>query len=766
VKKPLALAILLCLTSLYAYAEVTFSGLDLSSENKLLFQSTTDVPGYGQYDSLFLSDLVSGDLRQMTFFPEDVMLLGTGGRLQIQNRYGVFRSDENLEGMSAIESFPAFVNGRQIAAGKITPMTSSPNGRFLSYLRATSPAYGQLVLYDVQAEEELVVTEGVEMTLSDPPVAWSPDSQFFIYSKQGTLYYYSVSQLIDDRVLSEEFRTLGDGVISSVRWSRDNRLYYLTGSVVYQILSVEFFTRSLYQDLLSIGRVVGKIPFNFDPNFDTFWIAPDGSKLLLNRGGRNIILYVLQADDFRSTGGTVSLPYLFLPRNTMVEQVVWSASDVLTLLTMSIHNGAGATSVYRLDLSSDREVYAFEQTEDTDVRQLVLSPDEQRIGLVTSAGVRVKSYATWSDRRSFPHPQPLHAVWRSNRELIVSGREISESIDTSDGTRTFVSFSQAESYGFDPESGKVLVRSGNRAHTFDPDGAGWTAAGEATTASPGVASDKYRVYLEQLTSGSYRNMVMVRNIEGVGTNPLFEPPERTYEPFPTEDQAVSFDTFRHGSRIRRREVAFVFNAVDSVSGLTKILDTLSEYGIRATFFLNGDFIRRHPGAVLEIAESGHEVGSLFFTYFDMTDARFQITKEFIKQGLARNEDEYFQTTGHELSLLWHAPYYFLSSEIVAAGQDVNYTYVGTDVDSLDWVPKRDESGTSRLYYPTSELIERILTEKKPGSIISMTVGVPAEDKPYGGREDYLFQRLDLLINNLVDRGYSVEPVSVLMERAR
>src|SRR5690606_8641822 len=151
--------------------------------------------------------------------------------------------------------------------------------------------------------------------------------------------------------------------------------------------------------------------------------------------------------------------------------------------------------------------------------------------------------------------------------------------------------------------------------------------------------------------------------------------------------------------IRRREVSLVFNAINSVEGLTTILNTLQEYEVRATFFLNGDFIRRHPGAVQEIADSGHEVGSLFTVYFDMADSRYQITSQFIRQGLARNEDEYYEATGRELSLLWHAPYYFTNPTILEAGKATNYTYVGRDVDSLDWVPKRDETGISRLYYP-------------------------------------------------------------------
>ncbi len=97
---------------------------------------------------------------------------------------------------------------------------------------------------------------------------------------------------------------------------------------------------------------------------------------------------------------------------------------------------------------------------------------------------------------------------------------------------------------------------------------------------------------------------------------------------------------------------------------------------------------------------------------------------------------------------------------------MNYQYVGRDVDSLDWVPKRDETGISRLYYPSAELVESVLSRKKPGSILSLRVGKPGDDRPDGGRDDYLFNKLDILLNNILEAGYSVVPVSTLIDNAQ
>ena len=133
----------------------------------------------------------------------------------------------------------------------------------------------------------------MELSLEALPAVWSPDSRFIVYSKASGLYYFSLPQLQDNRVLSEDLRRIGDGTIANVRWGAAGASYYISGLIVYAIDPNELFTRALYTGFLKIGRVAGKIPFEFDSNFDSFWVSPDGKNLLLNKGGRNIFLYYI-----------------------------------------------------------------------------------------------------------------------------------------------------------------------------------------------------------------------------------------------------------------------------------------------------------------------------------------------------------------------------------------------------------------------------------------------------------------------------------------
>ncbi len=751
------LIILLCFAAYRLPADVVFSGLNLSETNQLLFSAETNGLHYGLYRTLFSGDVKSHKLRQLTFFPERAVLLENGTVLQIQNRFGIFRSDKQMKSMAAVPRFPSFISGSEIQSGKIRNIDASPDGQYLLYYHKKSVSYGDLVLFNVKEKKETVISKDVGLSFDTAVAKWSPDSRFFIFVKKGTLYYYSIDQLLGSRVIAEKLRSIGTGSIKSVNWSPRNDLYYVKMSRVYKILTAEFFTRALYRGILEMGDIIGKIPFTFDSNFDSFTISPDGRKILLDKGGRNLFLYFLRNDDYLSIGTITSLPYLYLPRNTRVKRIIWSNEDLITVFTVGIHNGERYSSLFRINLVTQDNDLMFNQTSDSGVLDVSVSSDGGEIALLYADRVELKNYVSWKTVKTIKQIRPLHIMWRNSDELIVAGAYSTLLVDLETGIEKTILLSQVGEYGFTKNgiifsklAGKVYIRK---------DGA-WKTVSSVTPAETSVVSGDYRVYFETNSIGSYKNLIMVRDIKGYGTKPLFPAPVQVFEPFPTKNDPVSWNIFTHGSRIRRREVSLVFNGIDSVEGLTEILTTLSEYGIKATFFLNGEFIRRNPDAVRELSKSGHEIGSLFSTYFNMTDARYKIDADFVKQGLGRNEDDYFALTGKELSLLWHAPRYYVNSTIIKAAKEMNYQYIGRDIDPLDWVPYGDCSA-SDLYRSARDIVENIIKQKKPGSIIPVRIGEVVK-----GRKDYLFQDLDLLINGLINRGYRIVPVTTLMEHAK
>ncbi|MDR3200938.1 MAG: polysaccharide deacetylase family protein [Spirochaetales bacterium] len=741
--------------------EVTFENLTLSKRNKLLFQALAEGRGHPAYKTLFMADLESGKKKPLTFFPEDLSFLSGTGGLQIQNRFGVFRTDKDFSHVAPLEKFPSFLTGTEVRNGKLPYVRTSPDGRFILYIAETSPAYGELILFDSYLSQIHSVSSKFDMSLEGPKAAWSPDSRFFVYEKERGLYYFSIEYLFAGKLLAENFRRLGDGGISSVNWDKNGDFYLVSGSLVYKIKQTEIFTRVLYQTLITQGEIVGKIPFAFDPNFDRFWISPDGGHMILCVDGRNIFLYTLLMDDYLG-GESLALPYLYLPRTTHLDTLIWGKNNIATLMTVKMEKGERKTEIYRLDLV--KKANLFDKTSDTDIRRIILSPDETYAALLKKDSVEIRDYTLWKSHNSFSYDEPLDAVW-AGENLIVGGTKFIQSVSASTGESRFICFSQPGEFGFQGEN--VLVKTGDAIKLFNPATDEWTSVEEFSPEPVSTATTEFRVFPDLLPSGTMKNTIMVRNLAAPKTTALFFTPRTLYDHLDAQTpERVDMTNFTHGSRTHRREVSFVFNAIDSVEGLGHILETLADYNIRATFFINGDFIRRNPEAVKEIAASGHEVGSLFFTYFNITDPRFEVTPDFISQGLARNEDSYFKTTGRELSLLWHAPYYFIRSDIIDAAAKMNYRYIGRDVDSLDWIARRGDSGINQLYHPAADLIERVLEQKKPGSIISMRLGRPDDGMKDSRRDDYLFQKLDLLINQLLARGYEIVPVSEIVDHAQ
>jgi peptidoglycan/xylan/chitin deacetylase (PgdA/CDA1 family) len=743
-----------------ASAQAIFAGPDLSASDRLLVSARVSSPSDGPYAALFLADARTRAMRLLTFYPEEALLLQDNEVLQIRNRFGVFRTSAGFTGMATVAGLASAASGggAPVAAGAIAPMAASPDGRWLVYVRQRSAAHGDLVLLDAAAGAETVIATGVELSLDEPPALWSHDSRFFLYARGSTLYYVALAQLSEGRLLAEDLRRIGAGRVASARWSAGGTLYYIEGTIVYAIEPGELFTRALYAGFLAIGRVVGKIPFAFDPSFDRFHVSPDGRSVLLEKGGRNLFLYRLTAGDFLATGNPVALPYLYLPRNTVVRRVAWSGGGVITVLCEGRSGGTAVGTVFRLVPDASGAPGPFVQAPETGVRDVVLSPDGTKIALVGDAAVTWKDHATWRDLGRSAQASPRHVLWISDGELLVAGAWSTERVRTDTGAATVIALSQVEHYGH-AAGGGVTAQARGKAWTLDEATTSWKAAASFAPLPPSTASATRRVYLEDVAGGGTR--VMLRDLGGLGTEPLVAAEATVYEAFPAADEPVDFANFTHGSRIRQREVALVFDAMDSDEGLAAILSTLAVYGLRCTFFVNGEFIRRYPDAVREIADSGHEVGSAFHRVFNMVDARFGVDAAFVREGLAANEDEYFAATGRELALLWHAPGYQVSSDVIAAGAAMRYEYIGRDLDPKDWVSRVDTGAATGLYQSAADLVERIVAAKRPGSIVPILVGPGT-----GSRDDYLFQKLDLLVNELVRLGYGIVPVSTLIEHAR
>jgi len=524
----------------------------------------------------------------------------------------------------------------------------------------------------------------------------------------------------------------------------------ISGQLVFRLHSSEFFTRSFYADPFQKGSVWGRLPVSFDPNFDRFSLSPSAESLFLIKDDSNGFVFPLGSES-AAVSGIRQLSSFNLDYRSRIGRSEWLDNSTLAVFVDNPEEGGklylfsgsgGRAGEFRL-LSQDR------------LNGYAVSPDGHQVALLRDDRVEVVDRHLLETVHTYPVTQPRAVYW-SDEGFYIAGSRLIYDI-RSDESR-IIGIGQAETAGFTSEN-EILCRSDGRQFRLN-DRLMWEPAEEPAVRPARQSSFDYRIYLEHRPGGWYESNLKVRRVDGYSTSELFAPYGReslpeALQPFQRTMTDVPW-YFSHGNREGEREVSIVINAIRSGEGLHRLLDIFEGYGIETTFFLNGDFINNYPDRTRLVSETDHTVGSLFYTWFDMSDQKYHIDRDFLKKGLARNEDDYFITTGEEMAMLWHAPNYHITRDILDSTGAMQYTYVGKDID----LPDRAGLYDGPEYRDAVELVESALKQILPGSVIPVTLG----SQP--GREDYVYLKLAMLIEGLIREGYEIVPLARLMKNGR
>ena len=110
----------------------------------------------------------------------------------------------------------------------------------------------------------------------------------------------------------------------------------------------------------------------------------------------------------------------------------------------------------------------------------------------------------------------------------------------------------------------------------------------------------------------------------------------------------------------------------------KLLDSLAEYGIPATFFLLGKNAERHPDVVRRILAEGHEVGNHSYSHPKLT----RLTPEEQQEELART-DAILRALG-ATPLFVRPPYGLYNEETERIAEGLGAALFLWSLDSRDW----------------------------------------------------------------------------------
>jgi peptidoglycan/xylan/chitin deacetylase (PgdA/CDA1 family) len=117
-------------------------------------------------------------------------------------------------------------------------------------------------------------------------------------------------------------------------------------------------------------------------------------------------------------------------------------------------------------------------------------------------------------------------------------------------------------------------------------------------------------------------------------------------------------------------------------GEDRILDTLGSAGIRATFFLQGRWVRANPELSRRIADEGHLIGN-HSNYHAPMDA---LSDEWLRQDITKAEATIIETTGVDPKPWFRCPFGSGMDDprVLATIDELGYRHVGWDEDPRDW----------------------------------------------------------------------------------
>ncbi len=183
------------------------------------------------------------------------------------------------------------------------------------------------------------------------------------------------------------------------------------------------------------------------------------------------------------------------------------------------------------------------------------------------------------------------------------------------------------------------------------------------------------------------------------------------------------------------KVALTINCAWNADDIDRILDTLSKYDVKVTFFMVGDWVKKYPEAVKKIYEAGHEIGNHSDTHPHVNEMTLEKNMEQIQ----KCADKIEEITGTRTTL-YRAPYGEYNDVVIKSAEAEKHIAIQWSLDTLDY------TGLN-----ANEMWERLNNKISNGSIILMHNGT-----------EHTLEGLDFLIYKIQEKGYQIVTVSNLI----
>lgn len=173
----------------------------------------------------------------------------------------------------------------------------------------------------------------------------------------------------------------------------------------------------------------------------------------------------------------------------------------------------------------------------------------------------------------------------------------------------------------------------------------------------------------------------------------------------SQEYLRNFDALYVGDA-NQKEIYITFDAGFENGNTERILDALKKHGVKATFFLVGNYFETQPELVKRMAEEGHTIGNHTYSHPDMS--KIGDIQSFQTE-LQKNEALYRDILGSEMPKLYRPPQGKFCEENLKMAQQLGYSTVFWSLAYVDWYT--DDQPTPEQAF--SKLLPRI----HPGAVV-------------------------------------------------
>nr|WP_283809177.1 polysaccharide deacetylase family protein [Tumebacillus amylolyticus] len=188
----------------------------------------------------------------------------------------------------------------------------------------------------------------------------------------------------------------------------------------------------------------------------------------------------------------------------------------------------------------------------------------------------------------------------------------------------------------------------------------------------------------------------------------------------------------------KKQMALMINVAWGTEYIEEILKTLDEYGVKATFFLDGSWTADNPAVAKEIVARGHEVGNHAYTHPDMS----KLNAGSQQSQISRTNQAIQKATGVTPKLFGPPSGAYNDTTVKTAYGQKMRTILWT-LDTIDWKKP-----------PASDISNRVLSRAENGALVLMHPTAPTRDA------------LRTILQGLQKKGYGLVTVSQLLDPVR